>query len=180
VSLYDSDKPKKPKKLKKMKKSKKSKKSKKKRNPKKSKKKSFVEKIKKESGIEQLSDDVQQASKSTNAASFDFEMFKLIYDSAKSPVKRLIQKLRVERLQINCVIGGDNAAKTALTYGFQSAAISAFLAWANEIVTLKTKEVNVSADFAKNKTDLQFKCRVKLRVWAAVVCLIKYVKNNNL
>jgi len=170
ITLYNSDKPKKSKKKKKTKK----KKLKKIKKAKKSnQKKTLIEQAADNSGLSQVADDISKA----NKQNFDFEMIKLIYDSAKSPVKRLVRKLRITNLRINFTIGGEDAAKTALTYGLQSAATSAFLAWLNATVKLKVKEVNITADFMKDESDLRLKCKIKLRLFPALICLIRYAIN---
>ena len=177
-TLYDSRKPKSRKKSKKKSKKKVkqkpknvvAKKSKKQQPPPRS---TFAEKVAKESGIDEIAQDIKKA----NSRSFDFEMLKLIYDSAKTPIKRLISKFRVSKLHLDCTVGGEDAAKTALAYGFQSAAISGFLTWINEVLSLKVKRVNVIADFDQDKTTIYMKCRVKIRVGAAAACLLGYMVN---
>jgi hypothetical protein len=86
-------------------------------------------------------------------------------------------KTKVRGLRLNCVIGGKDAFKTAMTYGFQSAAVSAGLAWLGSIVNLKTKKVSVTADFEKEETEIRMKCTAKLRVGTAVACVLKYMSN---
>jgi hypothetical protein len=122
-------------------------------------------------GISQAVDDVKQA----NSRSFDFEMYKLIYDSVKLPIKHLIKRTRVTNLRLNCVVATDDAFKTAMTYGFQSAAVSGGLAWVDSILTLRVnrKHISVTADFEKSKTEINMKCKVKVRVITAVLCLLK-------
>jgi hypothetical protein len=136
-------------------------------------KQSLTARIAKDSGLDKVAEDIKKG----NSRSFDFEMFKLIYDSAKPPLRKLIGKTRVEKLCLNCVIGGDDAAKVALTYGFQSAAISGGLAWLNEVLILKVKKVSVTADFSKEKTDLRLQCRVRIKVATLAGCLLQYAIN---
>jgi hypothetical protein len=142
-------------------------------NPTKPVKKTFVQRVVKESGLDEVVNDISKA----NKRSFDFEMFKLIYDSAKPAVRRLVRQMKVQDLQLDCVIGGNDAAKVALTYGFQSAAISAGLAWLNEVLTLKIKKVNVTADFEKEQTEMSLSCRVRIRVGSALSCMLGYIIN---
>ncbi|MCL1789107.1 MAG: hypothetical protein FWG33_01985, partial [Oscillospiraceae bacterium] len=73
---------------------------------------------------------------------------------------------------------GEDAAKIALNYGFQSAAISGGLSWLNEIVTLKIKNVDITADFEKEKTDIRMKCKIKLSVISAVAFFVRYLINS--
>jgi ribosomal protein S9 len=178
---------KKEKKLKKLKKKKPKKYNAKKTKAEKKKDNTFIERLKKDVGVNKLVSDVKgggsqknSTKSSTNSlASFDFGIFKLMYDSVKQPIRRLIRKLKVRKLHIDYVIGGDDAARTAISYGLQSAAISAFLAWANEIVNLKVKKVNVNADFSKKETDLYMKCFVKLRVMSMAIFALQYIINAN-
>jgi len=117
-----------------------------------------------------LADDLKQA----NKRSIDWEMSKILLVSSFTPIKRFVRKLRVERVRINCVIGGDDAAKVALTYGLQSAVISSFLAWLKETVRLKTDEVNITADFMREETVQHIRFRVRVRVATVVGALIKF------
>jgi hypothetical protein len=134
-------------------------------------KQSITSRVAKESGMASFAKDISKA----NERSFDFQMLKLIYDSAKPAMRNFIGKLRVTNVQLNCIVGGDDAAKIALTYGFQSAAVSAGLAWLNEVLTLKIKKVDVTADFNKPETELTMKCKIKIRVGAAVICMLQFI-----
>jgi hypothetical protein len=136
-------------------------------------KQSFADKVAEQSGINQTLDDVKKA----NKRSFDLEMYKLIYDSAKLPIKHMVRKTRVTNLRLNCVIGGDDAFRIAINYGLQSAAVSAGLAWLNQILILKIKKVNVAADFESSKTKIDMSCRAKFKVGTAVFCTLKFVMN---
>jgi hypothetical protein len=130
---------------------------------------SFMSQIAEQSGFSQLSKDVLKA----NKRSFDFEVYKLIYDSSKYPVKHIVRKTKITHLRLNCVIASSDAFKTAMIYGFQSAAISGALTWLGSILTLKVKKVSVTADFNKEKAEIDMKCRVKFRVGTVVFCLLK-------
>ena len=174
VTLYDSAKPPKAKKKKRTPKNIEHKKKPKAQAQSPNSKQSFTSRFVNDSGLGAVAADVKKG----NKRSFDFEMLKLIYDAAKSPLKRLIRRMRVEKVSIDCIVGGEDAALVALNYGFQSAAVSGGLAWLNEIVTLKVKRVNVVADFAKEKTDIKMKCRVKLRLISAVAFVAGYLLNN--
>ncbi|MCL2036334.1 MAG: DUF2953 domain-containing protein [Oscillospiraceae bacterium] len=172
ITLHDSAKPKKKKRVKKKrKKIKKSKKNKK--SNKSNTEQTFTEKLAQESGIDKLAYDISKA----NSRSFDFEMFRLVYDSAKPALKKLIRRIRIDNLRFNCVIGGDDAAKVALNYGFQSAAVSSTLAWLNETLSLKVKQIKVTADFEKEETEMHLYCRARIRVLSAAMCLLQYVLN---
>jgi hypothetical protein len=130
---------------------------------------SLIARIAEESGLAQVTEDIKDA----NKRSFDFEMLKLFYDSMFSPLKRIVGKIRVTGLQLNCVVGGSDAMKIALSYGLQSAAISSGLEWLNTILVLRAKQISVTADFAAEKTSLTMKCTVKIRIGVAVFYVLK-------
>jgi len=97
------------------------------------------------------------------------------YKNAKAPVKRLIKKTRVTGFRLNFVIGGEDAAAIALNYGLQTALVNGLLAWLKEAVILEIKEVRIKADFTREESERRFKCRVKLSVFTAIVCLLQYI-----
>ena len=132
---------------------------------------SLTSRIAKESGLDKMAYDISKA----NKRSFDFEMYKLIYDTAKPSIRRLVGNIRIDGFKLICVIGGDDAAKVALSYGFQSAAISSALAWLNEILTLKVKKLSVTADFSKEESDIYAKLCMKIRAGAILLCLSEYI-----
>jgi hypothetical protein len=142
-------------------------------------KQTLVEKVGEQSGLAQIVDDAKKAkAHKQSAANFDFDMFKLIYDSAKLPVKHMVSRVRVSGLQLECIVGGSDAFKTAMSYGVQSALLSGGLAWLDTILKLKTKKFSVTADFDKEKTEIYLKCKSKLRLGTAVACIIRYTLNS--
>ncbi|MCL2755048.1 MAG: DUF2953 domain-containing protein [Oscillospiraceae bacterium] len=142
--------------------------------PKQPEKQSLADKMFKRAGLDKIANDLKRA----NVRSFDFEMFKLIYDSVNSPIRGFIKKIRVTDLRLLCVIATGDAMKTALTYGLQSAAVSSGVAWIDSILVLKVKKISVTADFAKEKGEIDMFCKVKVRVLDAAVCGVKLLWNN--
>jgi len=117
----------------------------------------------------------EKPEKKRNNKSLSLENLTQVLNSAKEPVKKLIRKTRVTNLRIKFIIGGDDAAATAINYGLQSALVSGLLAWLDEAVILEVKEVSIKADFTREETERRFKCRVKIRVFTALVCLFGYI-----
>ncbi|MDR0197174.1 MAG: DUF2953 domain-containing protein [Oscillospiraceae bacterium] len=131
---------------------------------------SLFDKTAKKTGLEKFASDV----KKTEKRDMDFAAIMRAFDNAKLPLKRFIRKLRVERLRIVFAVGGEDAAKIAVSYGLQSAAAGAFLAWLDEIVILQIDEVNITADFLRGETKQEFSCRVRARLFTAVVSVVRY------
>jgi len=138
-------------------------------------KQSLISKITEDSGLDTIASDVKKASESKSGKGFDFEMVKLLFDSAKSPVKKLIGKVRIQGLKVNVVVGGEDAAKVAITYGLQSAAISSFLGWLKALTKLEIDEINVNADFMSEESARYFKCKAKVRLSAIAGSLLHYI-----
>lgn len=116
----------------------------------------------------------------------NLEMIKDFVESASPPIKRLFKKIKVRNLYIDYVVGSDDAAKTAIKYGSLCALIYSTLKWLTLYFDVKTKEVNIEADFKAEKDDIFVYTTVKLRIstalgcalWLAVRVLKTYLKYN--
>ena len=60
---------------------------------------------------------------------------------------RLVKKIRVEELRASVTVGGPDAAEAAIRYGRLWAAVGAVHALLDNLVTVKTFDVNVLLDF---------------------------------
>ncbi|MCL2633302.1 MAG: DUF2953 domain-containing protein [Oscillospiraceae bacterium] len=123
-----------------------------------------------EESAKKLVKDVKDANKNK----LDLEMIMLLIDSAASPFKKLLHKTRVHNFEVSFIIGGDDAAKIAISYGIHSAAVGVFMVWLREAVRLKVKEVSVTADFNREETMQYFRCVVKIRLFTALVALAHF------
>lgn len=100
----------------------------------------------------------------------DFELIRQLVDSASPPVKRLIKHIRVNNVYIDWVVGGSDSAAVALKYGGVNAAVQSVLCWLDCAVRLHKKEINIEADFSKEKSDIFIYFDVKLRLSTALAC----------
>ncbi len=103
---------------------------------------------------------------------FDLEMIMDFVRSASPPVKRLFKKIRVRNLYIDYVVGTDDAAKTAIKYGTICAALYPLIEWLTTYFSVQAQEVNIEADFSREKDDAFAYCEVKLRVGTALGCAL--------
>lgn len=103
---------------------------------------------------------------------FDLEMIMDFVRSASPPVKRLFKKIRVQNLYIDYVVGTDDAAKTAIKYGTVCAALYPLIEWLTTYFSVQAREVNIEADFSRDKDDAFAYCEVKLRVGTALGCAL--------
>ena len=103
---------------------------------------------------------------------FDLEMIMDFVRSASPPVKRLFKKIRVRNLYIDYVVGTDDAAKTAIKYGTICATLYPLIEWLTTYFSVQAQEVNIEADFSREKDDAFAYCEVKLRVGTALGCAL--------
>jgi hypothetical protein len=92
--------------------------------------------------------------------------------------------LKIKLARIRLKIATGDAATTAITYGAVTQAINVFFPLLDQIKTVKTpdaKQIEVSADFCSEESEIDIKISFALRVWhlfhvafAALGELIKY------
>ncbi len=92
--------------------------------------------------------------------------------SASPPIKRLFRKIRWYDVYIDWVVATDDAAKTALTYGGICSVLYPVVKCIETYFTAHIKEINVEADFSKEKSDIFAYFVLKLRLSTAVACAL--------
>ncbi|MBO5266102.1 MAG: DUF2953 domain-containing protein [Ruminiclostridium sp.] len=92
--------------------------------------------------------------------------------SASPPLKRLFKKIRWYDVYVDWVVGSDDAAKTALMYGGICSVLYPFFKWLDTYFTAHIKEINIEADFSKEKSDIFAYFVLKLRLSTALACVI--------
>lgn len=92
------------------------------------------------------------------------ELIFRIFGKAKPHIKRIFKKIRISRVYIDAVIGGEDAAKTAISYGVHCAAIDGLIAFLDNTVSFKAEKIGIRADFQLEKSVYYCKARVKLRL----------------
>lgn len=102
----------------------------------------------------------------------DLDLIINCVNAAKPYVKKLFKKIRIYDVFAEIVVGGDDAAKTALSYGVHCAAVNGFIAFLKNNVSFKAKKIDIKADFDLEKTDYYIYGKVKLRLSTLLSCLI--------
>lgn len=87
-----------------------------------------------------------------------------IWGKAKPHVKRLFKKIRVTGVYADITVGGEDAAKTAISYGVHCAAVNGLAAFLDGMITFKAEKIDIKADFALEKSEYYAKATVKLRL----------------
>ena len=90
---------------------------------------------------------------------------------------KLISKVKLEKLHIQYVCVGEDAADTAVKYGMLSAFVYPFVALLESSMNSQKNKLSVilNCDFDKKEADYEFICAVKLRIIYALIVFIKTV-----
>lgn len=92
------------------------------------------------------------------------ELIFRIFGKAKPHVKRIFKKIRISGVYIDATIGGEDAAKAAISYGVHCAAIDGLIAFLDNTVSFRAEKISIRADFRLEKSVYYCKARVKLRL----------------
>lgn len=110
--------------------------------------------------------------KANKKAKVDLETAIRIFNSAKPHVKKLFKKIRITDVLADIVVGGDDAAKTAISYGVHCGAIYGLIEFLKRSITFKAEKITIKADFNLPKTDYYARATVKLRLSTLIGCLL--------
>jgi hypothetical protein len=112
------------------------------------------------------------------------DIVSLVANLVKKVIGKFFGHLKIKLARIRLKIATGDAATTAITYGAVTQAINVFFPLLDQIKTVKTpdaKQIEVSADFCSEESEIDIKISFALRVWhlfhvafAALGELIKY------
>lgn len=109
---------------------------------------------------------------SEKKAKMDLEQIMQMIENAKPPALRLFRKIRLKKIYIDIVVGGEDSAQVALNYGKFNIAVNGFICWLENTFTTEVKEVNIEADFDKEQSDIFAHAKLKLRLSTMIACVI--------
>ena len=109
-----------------------------------------------------------------------------VADIIKKSQEHLKQNLRIDISRIIIIVGASDAAKTAITYGIVSQAVSYLLEGIDSITNVRRKfrsEVNVIPDFTQREITVDIKLQLSITMWALLtvaprVALTSMLKKN--
>jgi hypothetical protein len=149
---------------------------------KKAEKKAEKKKAKEEQKSEQKKGEVKKEKKSPGEI---LDIIWLVSNLIKAVVSKFFSHLRIKIARIRLKIATGDAATTAITYGAVTEAINVLFPIIDQIKTLKTpqnKDIDISADFCSEESEIDIEVSFALRVWhlfsvlfAALGKLIKYI-----
>lgn len=181
IKLYPAKKKKYPRSMSKKKAQKRLQKLKKKEDKKREKKK--LKKQKKEQEKQAQREGTSEKKKKTPSEILD--IIALVAKLLKKVIKKFFGHLRIKLARIRIKVATDDAATTAIAYGAICQGVNVIFPLIDEIKTVKTpqnKDIDVSADFCSDESEIDIKISFSLRVWhlfhvafAALGEFIKYL-----
>lgn len=104
------------------------------------------------------------------------EVAKLAVNSVGKPLKKIIKRTIIAHLSLNISVGGEDAAKTAISFGAANFAVGSALGWLDTFFTLKKPDdINITADFASEETKIDCYCEIKLVLAAGIAFFFTFV-----
>ena len=95
---------------------------------------------------------------------FSFDLISRVWGKASPHVKRLFKKIRLSNVVIDIITGGDDAAKTAISYGVHCGAVYGLVSFLDSAISFNADRISVKADFSLPKNEYYLKGTVKLRL----------------
>ena len=95
---------------------------------------------------------------------FSFDLIQRIIGRASPHVKRIFKKIRLSNVVIDITVGGDDAAKVAISYGVHCSFVHSLAALLDNAISFSAEKISVKADFDLEKSDYRLKGTLKLRL----------------
>jgi hypothetical protein len=110
-----------------------------------------------------------------NIPDIDMALIKMVYAGLAHPLKRLIKRIRITELRLSSIVGGGDAAKVAINFGLQNAAVYGTLAWLKSISGVKTERINIEADFMREESEFTLHCKVRIKIGTVLMCVLAFM-----
>jgi hypothetical protein len=88
----------------------------------------------------------------------------ILYGSVGGGVRRIMRKIVVDDLFVDITVRGDDAAKTAVNYGYIGGAVYGLIAAVSSLATTYVTSCDVNCDFNGTESEFNIRCKVKIRI----------------
>ena len=89
------------------------------------------------------------------------------------PLPFLLRHFRVTGLELTLIVGGDDAAETALNYGKLCAVVHGSLAALKNLIRVRVKRIDISCDFCGGATRQQMAFKLEIRLGILLWALLR-------
>lgn len=86
----------------------------------------------------------------------------------------LRKKITVKSMELNLILGGDDACNLALNYGRAWAAVGNIIPLLEQVFRIKKRNIQVNCDFTALSTKIYTRLRITITLWRLVSLLTKY------
>lgn len=92
-------------------------------------------------------------------------------------ILKLFKHIRLKKLYLNCICGGEDSAETAMNYGTACAVIYPVSGYLHSIMKVNHRKENiiVQCDFGSEQGRFETEAHISVRIFFIVVALIKLV-----
>jgi len=103
------------------------------------------------------------------------KLFFEVLPSIKKTLTRLRHQLLIKELKIHYLAGGDDAAKTALSFGAANAVFVILTQILDACFRVKSRDLRAGADFMAQKQEIYINVAASIAVWEAVYVFIAII-----
>ena len=100
------------------------------------------------------------------------ELLKAFCRVASSSAKKILSHIRISHLRLYLVVGGEDAAQTAIHYGQTCALVSTALTALLSRKQCKDRKVQISPDFQNGNSSVQFQIKFKIRLVFLLIAIL--------
>ncbi len=135
------------------------------------------EKPKSDKQVKAKKDNVAEESKEKKKKKLSFSDFKKILNIAVNLLKKVVpaffKAIKIDRCKIKAVVGGSDAADTAIKFGQLNALVSSLYALLLNANLSKNIDISINCDFLYSKSSYYADIKLSIRVWRAVAVALK-------
>ena len=103
------------------------------------------------------------------------EILSKIIEIVKDFSSSTLKHLKVKKLKLNVISAGEDAADTALNFGYACSVIYPALGALSGLISfLKIPDVNITVDYDKKKTSASLVLQFKMKLFFLLAVIIKY------
>lgn len=106
------------------------------------------------------------------------ELLTGLYDLLRAvirPTGFVLRHARIDDLDLQIVVGGEEPDETAIAYGRWNAAVYGGLATLRNFMKIKCNRLVLAVDFTQLETEVAFSATFKIRIWALLVTVIRMI-----
>lgn len=91
-------------------------------------------------------------------------------------IKSLLRHIKIEKIRLNLIYGGNDAADTAVKYGEICSAVYPVLSLLDTAKNISFKKINVASDFQTERADFDFSLSVKSQIYFMLLAAFRLYK----